>query len=207
MNTLKEDRKKTEISAGSKEVQDQVEKLKSIFNMLNKLEWTNEEPKDYLERLVQKFGRVPDILAPQKGGLAAWEGYVLRNTPFARIEIHDNLTVSRDPVECYNFVRVFVRFDVLSRCFTDVHRVSPSLFYMPQEKLLCATGPNLETCVAILELATEVGNCKRSVADVEKNLALKNAVLTAEKKYGDMVNRLSNNIKNQIGIPIVDTVL
>jgi hypothetical protein len=204
---LSKDRAQIDMSGGSKEVTELVRKQKCMLDLISKTEWLHKEPQDYLVEFVAKYGSLPSLFAPQRGGFAAYEGYVLRSTPFERIEIRDEKTVNRFAVDSYDFVYAYVRFHVLSQCFSEVLNLGPSIMYDAGKKLLCARGKDIETCAAILAIATEVGNCKRTAVQVEKDDEMAKAVLASKEKHGHFLKLLTENLRQQPGLPIVETSL
>lgn len=201
---------KEPISGGTQKVREHEEKNEFMFTLINKLNWKNPEPRKYLEISISKFG-LPDVLAPQCGGLAIWQenslkirkGNSLEKTPLAKFEIKDEAVLSDIRGTSVNFCYAYVKYEVIPKCYEDVKNVDPCLNYDSQTKMLRARAKDYETCIALLMLGTAVGNCVVSASLIKKKNRIEQAIGFAYDKLDLFTKQLVTNLKNAIGTPII----
>lgn len=140
--------------------------FEELQNKIRNIQWTNEAAKTQIPKGIETYG-LPTRFDPSAGGSLEWSGDVLKHTPFFKVLLTDEDTMSRrfhpkknvmsETLDVWSY---FVKYGLEHKCISRVYTVDNALGYDAQKKLLWARGPDTETCIALLVVGTRVGNCQ-----------------------------------------------
>lgn len=167
------------------------------------LDWHNRNAADYVQILMKKYGQ-PSAIDPQAGGLAIWKKTKLLNTCFDRVEVHDEAVPHCKPVKHLEFIYAYLNYDVSPSRYMEVMSLSGSLSYDPLKKQLRARSGSLEGCIAILALATQVGEGHMSLNYVQANNLYEQWMISTQNpdKTDRMYDLMCFNCKHAQGDPV-----
>lgn len=136
---------------------------KSLYHRTDSsLQWEYKQPMQVYENIVERFG-LPDVLAPQRGGIAIWH-YVSGQydplyksiTVFDRHELRDELVAHACPAQHNDFLYSYIKIPIRPEQLEDVIKLSGSVNYDMLKKELFARCANTCANVMTLFLATEI---------------------------------------------------
>jgi hypothetical protein len=176
------------------------EDTKEGFGETSILDWHNQNAADYVKVLISRYG-VPSSVDPSSGGIVIWKKDKLMNTPFDRIEVRDESIPHAYPMPHNGFMYVFVNYDIAPSKFLEVTSVSGSISYDPLKKQLRVRSGSIETGVATLALATQVGEGHLSLNYVQSNELFPQYFLASQDpdQYQRLHDLLAYNLKHQQG--------
>ena len=126
------------------------------------LEWEYSQPMKVYENIVERFG-LPDVLAPQRGGIAIWHNVTGQYDPlyksvtvFDRHELRDELVAHACPAQHNDYLYSYIRIPITPVQLNDVIQLSGSVNYDGLKKELFARCANTCANVMTLFLATEI---------------------------------------------------
>lgn len=128
------------------------------------------------------------------------------NTCLDRIEVRDEAIPHCHPGNHLDFVSVYVTYDVAPSKMLEVTSLSGTISYDPLKKQLRARCGSVETAIATLTLATQVGEGTISLNYVQAN-DLFNHYLTSTQnpeQCSRLQDLLCYNLKHQRGDPSPD---
>ena len=128
----------------------------------DKLNWEYSQPIKVYHNIVERFG-LPDVLAPQRGGIAIWHDVKGQYDPlyksitvFDRHELRDELVAHACPAQHNDFLYSYIKIPILPEQLEDVNKLSGSVNYDMLKKELFARCANTCANVMTLFLATEI---------------------------------------------------
>jgi hypothetical protein len=154
--------------------------------------WKNTAAADYLQVMTKTFG-IPSAIDPTPGGLAIWKPEFLANGCLFRIEVRDEAILHRYPVNHFDFVYITVRYRVAPSRFMDVTTLTNTITYDQAKSELTARCGTVEGAIAILALATQIGQGYISI-----NYAVANNLLDRyqESDKSSVYDLLCYNVKH-----------
>lgn len=165
--------------------------------------WDNRAAADYIHVVAVRFGQ-PSAVDPTPGGIAIWKREFLQNTCLERIEVRDEAVPHCDPTNHMDCVYAYVNYAVPGSKYTEVTTLTGNVGYDPLKKQLWARCGSVEACVALLALATQVGEGHISLNFAQANRLVSQYLVAAQDAY--QANRLRDllcyNIKHQRGDPL-----
>ena len=167
------------------------------------VDWGNKNAADYVSTLMTRFG-APSAIDPTAGGMAIWKKAKISGAScLDRIEIHDSEIPACKPFKHLTFVTVRVNLHVPPSRLLEVLSLSSSLGYDALAKQLSCRSASLETCIAILALASQVSEANMTANYVTSNNLVAEWVLssTDKAKAAQMSDLLCFNLKHQKGNP------
>jgi hypothetical protein len=166
-----------------------------------KTKWTNQKASNYVHIAASQFGQ-PSFFDPSVGGMAIWKGEFLKNTCLDRIEIRDE-AVPHCITDCINhvdYVYVYINYTLIPSRFVEASALSKSLGYDAQKQQLWARCGTIEGAVAVLALATQIGNGSINLNYARTNDLLNHYLIASQD--GDQAQQLSDllcfNVKHQL---------
>jgi hypothetical protein len=169
------------------------------------LDWHNKDAASYVKKMISKYG-MPSAVDPTAGGIAIWKKDLLMNECFDRLEVRDESIPHVYPFPHNDFVYAFVNYNVSPSKFLEVTSVSGSITYDPLKKQLRARCGCIESVVATLALACQVGEGHLSLNYVQSNELFPQYILASKdsEQYIRLHDLLCYNLKNQQGNPNSD---
>jgi len=169
------------------------------------LDWHNKDAAMCVKRMMMKYG-IPSAVDPTSGGIAIWKKDKLMNDLFDRIEVRDESIPHVYPSPHNDFVYGFVNYDVAPSKFLEVTSISGSITYDPLKKQLRARCGSIETVIATLALATQVGEGHLSLNYVQSNELFPQYMIAAQdpEQIERLHDLLAYNLKHQSGDPTGD---
>ena len=181
-----------------------------IYNRTDeKLQWEYKQPMEVYENIVSRFG-LPDVLAPQRGGIAIWHSVTGQYDPlyksvtvFDRHELRDELVAHACPGQHNDFLYSYIKIPITPKQLEDVVKLSGSVNYDMLKKELFARCANTCANVMTLFLATEI-ICSHIDSENHMNIDIihKNGEYGKHiKRTGDsefmkiVIEKLRNNIR------------
>ena len=134
-------------------------------------DWSNRGAADYIHVLATYYGQ-PSAVDPTPGGIAIWKRELLQNTCLERLEIRDEAIPHCEPANHFDFVYVFVKYDLTPSRRVEVMSLTRNVGYDAGKKLLWARCGTAQAAIAILALVTQIGN-----GSITVNYALANELL------------------------------
>lgn len=130
---------------------------------IGNLEWTNKEPINYFNFLVDMYG-IPDVLGNTHGGIAIWNKSLKNQTDkltglpniYEKIEIKDEQVLHRCPSDHIDFVYSYLKIPILPNQLKDIVRLSGSVNYDMLKHELFARCGSLEANIATLYMCTHI---------------------------------------------------
>lgn len=165
--------------------------------------WENKDALESLNALVGKYGQ-PNILDSQAGGLAMWTPDQLLDTCFTRIEVRDEAVLHITPEDHGDHTYHYINYDISPEKFLDVTSLSGALVYDPMTKELRARCNSENHNIAILALATQIGEGNATLNFAQSNNMYTSWIGSTSKAENvkKLYELLCYNIDNQKGNPI-----
>lgn len=169
------------------------------------LEWHNKEAEMSVKKLISMYG-VPSSVDPSPGGIVIWKKDRLMNQCFDRLEVRDEAIPHAYPMPHNEFLYVFVNYDVAPSKFLDVTSITGSVTYDPLKKQLRARSNCVQSAIATLALATQVGEGHLSLNYVQSNELFPQYFIASkdEEQFQRLHDLLCYNLKHQSGTPESD---
>jgi len=164
--------------------------------------WENQHASDYVDILALKYGQ-PSSLDQTVGGIAIWKRDRLMNTCLDRIEVKDEAIPHCHPTNHLDFVYGYVNYDVSPSKFVEVTSLSGTIGYDALKKQLWARCGTIESVIATLALATQVGEGDISLNYAQANELLPHYLMSTKdpERISRLYNLLCYNLRHQSGDP------
>jgi len=160
--------------------------------------WSNQEAARYVRNMVERFG-LPSFVDSSRGGSVVWRSELLGNSCLMEVEVKDESVFHCVPSNHYDFAYAYVKYAVPESRVLEVIQLSPTLGYDRLKQVLWARCGNIDTAIATLALAVQVGQRHVSVGyAMTKNLL--GHYLTAVQdpnQANELYNLLCANLSHQ----------
>lgn len=174
----------------------------NFFDTLNILNWGSEDAKKQLESSISEFKRIPDILAPQGGGIAKWKKSIPSNYPFLEYKIMDIDVIDDKGVESKKHcVHAYIRFPIVPKCYQDLASLKDKrIKYKMEKQIMCARGSDLPTVIALLMIGTSVATCIVDASRINSTNAIEKSIHLAhnEEQKKIFLEQIKMNMENNI---------
>lgn len=189
-----------DVSEGTQMVRQHEHKLIEPMDQIEQLQWVHPEPRSYLVKAVSILGKLPDKISHQRNGCATW---LQKDGPVAEFEVRDEAILYPNQVKV-NFCYATSYYKVEPKCSGDIRNLYPGILYDHSTHKLTVRSYDFESCVALLMLATAVGNC---VVVTDKLHRLEKVTQTMEKAHDQkfllmFIEQLDENLINAISQPM-----
>jgi hypothetical protein len=177
-----------------------------------KTNWKHKKAQAALERAMVYFGK-PNILAPQKGGIAIWDKkhtnssrfkkYFGLSSVFERCELRDEAVKHNCPKPHTDNFYSYIKVDINPKQLMKVLSLSGSVGYDPLKKELYARCADIEPNIATLMLAMKIINNKITIQRIQRNNLYKQTIVSyygnsieVKKGYRMLYDEIKDHKKN-----------
>lgn len=167
------------------------------------MNWNHRDAAAAFSLLVDAYGQ-PSSIDNSPGGTIIWKRDRLLDTCFDRIEVRDESIPHCHPMSHQDFVYTSVKYDVPPSKFLDVTSLTGGITYDPLKKELRSRCGSASANIAILALATHIGEGNLSLNYVQANNMLGAWIYDIQnpEKLEQMYDLLCYNLKHQRGNPV-----
>lgn len=145
-------------------------------SLLSIIKWQHNICKKMLVKIIERFG-IPNVFAPQPGGLAIWTEDALKGTIFSKVEVRDELReVTRNVDARWTCLLLSVNYDLDLDMIEKILKIDDSVVVDKISKTITVRSYDFESATAILMVIIGVANKSSQLGIDSSKRAIRDAL-------------------------------